>query len=227
MHKDNNHRHRLKLGHLIQVLSTTLSLGSTALLVLTLTATGSRHHRRCRGHGRRNLRRPRNYLPRQLSRRGRNLYQLPLTRMRFPRHPPPKLSQIGRRRNHRPHQLSRTSCHLRALPLSRMEGLRDLTTPRLSQIGRPGIYRPKQLSRMRRSLLPLPASRIRYPRHQQLNQPRRRLNYRPERLSRLRRRTSRRGLCSREPIFQTDEATTSGRFRNDSQPAECSAGVNR
>jgi hypothetical protein len=85
MHKDNNHRHRLKLGHLIQVLSTTLSLGSTALLVLTLTATGSRHHRRCRGHGRRNLRRPRNYLPRQLSRRGRNLYQLPLTRMRFPR----------------------------------------------------------------------------------------------------------------------------------------------
>jgi hypothetical protein len=102
-----------------------------------------------------------------------------------------------------------------ALPLSRMEGPRDLTTPRLSQIGRPGIYRPQQLSRMRRNLPPLPASRIRYPRHQQPNQPRRRLNYRPERLSRLRRRASQRGLCPGEPIFQTDEATTSGRFHAD------------
>src|SRR6516164_1614674 len=49
MRKDNNHRHRLKLGHLIQVLRTTLSLGSTTSLGLERTAIGSCHRRLSRG----------------------------------------------------------------------------------------------------------------------------------------------------------------------------------
>jgi hypothetical protein len=117
-----------------------LSRGCTTSLVLPHTTTGSRHRRRCRGRDRRNLWRPRNYLPRQLSRMRRHLYPMPSSRLRFPRHPPPQLSKI-----------------------------------------------------------------------------RRRLNYRPERLSRLRRRTPQRGLCSREPIFQTNEATTRGHFLQHSQ----------
>jgi hypothetical protein len=93
--------------------------------------------------------------------------------------------------NRRPLRSSRIRCPQRPIRL-------------LSRISR------RRLSRMRCNLHPLPLSRVRFPPHLalQLSHIRHRPNYR------LRRRAPRRALCSREPIFQTDEAATSGHFRN-------------
>jgi hypothetical protein len=196
MRKDYNHRHRLKHGHPIQVLRTTLSLGSTTSLVLEGTAIGSCHRHRCLDRGRRNLQRlRRNYRPQQLSRIRRrrlsrmrcNLQPPPSSRIRCPRLPPPQLSQT------RPRRLSRLRCNLRPLRSSRIR-CPERAIRLLSRKSR------RRLSRMRCNLQLLPLSQIRYLRHPppHLSQTRRRPNHR------LRRRAPRRGLCSREPIFQTD-----------------------
>jgi len=133
MRRNHSHRFRLNRSRPFREWRTTSSLGCTTSLALALAATGSCHHRHCRGRGRRNLgrnlrplplgqiTRPRDslpqplnqignqgiYLPQQLSRMRRNPRPLSLCPIRCPLHLPPPLKQIGQRPNNHPERLSR------------------------------------------------------------------------------------------------------------------------
>jgi hypothetical protein len=146
MRRNHSRRRRLNRSRPFREWRTTSSLGCTTSLALALAATGSCHHRRCRGRGRRNLRRRRwNYLPQQLSRIRRNPQPLPLCQITRPRCSPARPpSQTGRP----PQQLSRMRRNPRPLSLCPIRCPLHLPPP-LKQIGQRPNNHPERLIRLR------------------------------------------------------------------------------